>query len=74
MIFNGKVRILMEKSIKRNLELASDKSKNDSNAKNLLSEKDILANILQTVVHEFHQKNRHGSPYLQVWGGSAVRR
>lgn len=61
----------MERSIKRNLELASDKSKYDSNAKNLLSEKDILANILQTVVH---QKNRHGSPCLQVWGGSAVRR
>lgn len=44
----------MERSIKRNLVLASDKSKYDSNAKNLLSEKDILANILQTVVHEFH--------------------
>lgn len=44
----------MERSIKRNLELTSDKTKYDSNAKNLLSEKDILANILQTVVHEFH--------------------
>ena len=37
----------MERSIKRNLELASDKSKYDTNAKNLLSEKDILAYILQ---------------------------
>lgn len=24
--------------------------------------------------YAIHQKNRHGSPYLQVWGGSAVRR
>lgn len=45
----------MERSIKRNLELASDKSKYDTNAKNLLSEKDILAYILQTVVHEFKE-------------------
>ena len=44
----------MDTYIKRNLELASDEAKYDMHAKNLLSEKDILANILQTVVHEFH--------------------